>query len=508
MPLRVAVVGSGVSGLAATWLLNEHSDHVVDLFEADSRPGGHANTVTFTPPKDSGLEPCEVDTGFIVTNPVTYPNFLRFLKLKGVPTVNTMMTFSVSRDRGAFEWAGTPNPASIFCQPRNLLKPQMWRMIWDVLRFNACALELLEDDCPDKDVSIGDYLEKHGYSNAFRDDYLLPMTAAIWSTPPDKCSLGFPAQTLVRFFANHHLLQILNKPPWMTIPGGSTRYVKKIIERVPPSRVHLNTAIQSITSSGDAEKGTLKVTLTTADGSVHEYDRVILATHSDTALRILGDGTTKLEREVLGQFEWNTNEAILHSDISLMPRSRMAWAAWNYLTSSYEQKDGSKGANVSDMSLTYGMNTLQHLDENRHGPVLVTLNPPFEPAADKVVGRWKYEHPVLDTKAISAQDHIPSIQNVRGIAFAGAWVRYGFHEDGFTSGLRAAVAVTQGLSARKDQIRLPFDIRSAERTHKRDPWLCMMFNLIRGSGIGDLAQMLVELFCYVLTTMLLGSQSV
>ncbi|KAG8682462.1 hypothetical protein FRC09_016758, partial [Ceratobasidium sp. 395] len=230
---RVAVVGSGVSGLAATWALNEYSDAEVHLFEADNRPGGHANTVKFKRPNMAGIdaEEVSVDTGFIVCNPPSYPNFLKFLALPDIriPTVQTEMTFSVSRDGGLFEWAGK-DASTVFCQIQNLFRPGMWRMVWDILRFNASALSLIEDEDEPVDpsakgakaeLSIGAYLNREGYSNEFIDDYLIPMTAAIWSTPPDTCALDFPARTLIRFMYNHHLLQVTGKPKWLTIPGGS-----------------------------------------------------------------------------------------------------------------------------------------------------------------------------------------------------------------------------------------------------------------------------------------------
>lgn len=495
MAKRVAVVGSGCAGLAATWLLNEHSDCEVHLYEADDRPGGHANTVEFVPPKASGYTArVPVDTGFIVCNPATYPNFLRFLALKGVETAETEMTFSVSRDKGAFEWAGTPNPATVFCQPRNLLRPDMWRMIWDILRFNACVLEVLEPGNADGELSIGDYLDKYGYSSAFRDDYLLPVTSAVWSTPPEKCSLGFPTRTLIQFMANHHLLQLVGKPPWLTLPGGSHKYVKQVLGRLAPQALHLGTPIDSL----DTVSKPGSVILRTAAGEEQVYDHVVLACHSDTALRILnnGKGVTEREREVLGMISWNKNEAVLHSDTALMPRSRMAWACWNYLTASEKREDGGVQANVNQVALTYGMNSLQHIDEARHGPVLVTLNPPFEPHPDKTLGRWSYDHPVLDGAATKAQSMLDSIQNKRGISFAGAWTRYGFHEDGFTSGMRAAVDYC-GAKA-------PFEIRSADRKHQANKNLALFFRIVETSGLRTVADFFLVVWLRIFALVFLG----
>ncbi|EAU86305.1 amine oxidase [Coprinopsis cinerea okayama7 len=466
--MKVAIVGSGVSGLAATWLLNEHSEHTVHLYEADTRPGGHANTVRFVPPgAPADSDGIDVDTGFIVMNPPTYPNFLRFLKLhepkdsdvpsqsqrplnaednptgktSGIKVVPTEMTFSVSSDNGAFEWAGK-NLFTVFCQPRRLLDPLMWRMVYDIFRFNACSRKvLMQKDESGTELSIGDYLVRENYSVAFRDNYLIPMTAAIWSTPPGKCFLDFPAKTLIQFMYNHHLLQITGKPSWLTIEGGSHRYVNQILSKLPSSQLHLNTpVVRASTSTPEGATTKPKVTLRTQAGDEVEYDHVILACHSDTALQILQAGNiTPEEERILGTFQWNRNEVVLHSDVRMMPKSKMAWSCWNYLTTS----QNGESSDIDRVSLTYGMNDLQHIPESKWGPVLCTLNPPLEPAPDKVVGRWRYDHPVLDSKAVQAQNEMPHIQNKRSITFAGAYLKYGFHEDGFTSGLLAACAIDE-----------------------------------------------------------------
>ncbi|KAJ1301430.1 hypothetical protein OPQ81_008688 [Rhizoctonia solani] len=460
---RVAVVGSGVSGLAATWALNEYSNAEVHLFESDSRPGGHANTVRFKRPGASEeAQRVSVDTGFIVCNPPSYPNFLKFLGLPdvNVPVVPTEMTFSVSRDRGEFEWAGK-DPTTLFCQIQNLFRPGMWRMVWDILRFNASARRLIEENnvAPSNantELSIGEYLKHEGYSNEFIDDYLIPMTAAIWSTPPDTCALDFPARTLIRFMHNHHLLQIVGKPKWLTIPGGSHRYVNRILDKLPRSQLHLSTPVHSISTSPGSSKVQIEL-----PSSTEAFDHVILACHSDTSTRILrqGAGLTADEERILGAFLWNKNRAVLHSDVNLMPKRRAAWSCWNYLTSSEINAQGERRANVNEVALTYCMNHLQHISEGEHGPVLVTLNPPFEPRPELVVDQSSYEHPVMSAQSIAAQAELHKIQNTRGISYAGAWTKYGFHEDGFTSGLRAAVSIpTPGLN-----IKLPFPIASPDR---------------------------------------------
>ncbi|KZT25415.1 FAD/NAD(P)-binding domain-containing protein [Neolentinus lepideus HHB14362 ss-1] len=451
--MKVAVVGSGVSGLAATWLLNEYSDHEVHLFEEEFRPGGHANTVEFV---QLGKEPTTVDTGFIVLNPTTYPNFLRFLKMcSGVEILPTEMTFAVSRDNGAFEWAGN-NLMTVFCQPSRLLDPNMWRLIYDVLRFNACARRLIigwKDKRISNDLSIGQYLENEGYSASFRDNYLIPMTAAIWSMPPDKCAMDFPARTLIQFMYNHHLLQLIGKPSWLTIKGGSHAYVKAILSKLPEHCLHLGTGIKSV----DIREAGPKIQLHTSDGQPHEFDHVIFACHSDTTLNILnaGSGPTDDERRILSRFQWNRNIAVLHSDKELMPRERLAWSCWNVLSSSTQDRHGNVKVNEDQISLTYWMNALQHLSEAKHGPVLVTLNPPHDPDPKNTVGWYKYSHPVLDSEAVKSQNEMRTIQGKRGISFAGAWTRYGFHEDGFTSGLRAVIDHLN--------VNSPFELRDPDR---------------------------------------------
>ncbi|KAK0504457.1 FAD/NAD(P)-binding domain-containing protein [Armillaria luteobubalina] len=436
--MKVAVVGSGVAGLAATWALNEYSDHEVHLFEADKRPGGHANTVPFSyESKDGTKKTVKVDTGFIVLNPSTYPNFLRFLKLHpSVEILPTEMTFSVTRDNGKFEWAGN-NLATVFCQPWRVLDRNMWRMIYDILRFNASARRLVskwnkQNTEAWEDYSIGEYLEWGSYSDAFRDNYLIPMTAAIWSTPPDKCALDFPARTLIQFMHNHHLLQLTGKPSWLTFKDGSHAYVNAILSKLPSAQLHLSAAVRSISTGS-------RITLTTDDGREDSYDRVVMACHSDAVVSILQarDSIQPKEEEILRMFKWNKNEAILHSDPKLMPRSNIAWSCWNYLTYSTVDRHGERRANVDQVSLTYGMNALQHISKKNVGPVLVTLNPPFEPDPSTVRGRWEYDHPVLDGDAIRAQNMMSSIQGTRGITYAGAYLNFGFHEDGFTSGLVA-----------------------------------------------------------------------
>jgi len=487
--MRVAVVGSGVAGLGATWLLNEHSDHEVHLYEAGSRLGGHANTVQYVPAGKAEVDAIPVDTGFIVLNPTTYPNFLRFLRRKDVPILETDMTFSVSRDKGKFEWAGG-SLQKVFCQTARILDGSMWRLIYDVVRFNACARRIITDSQADSSLSIGRYLEENNYSASFRDNYLIPMTAAVWSTSPDKCSLDFPARTLIQFMHNHQLLQLTGKPSWLTISGGSRVYVEKIISGLPSNQLHASTPVVAVkTVKGSSHTVQVK----TANGQIGTYDHVILCCHSDAALKILRSGgdVTQDEERILSKFKWNKNEAVLHSDITLMPKRRLAWSCWNYLSSSTTDKNGQRKANIDEVSLTYWMNGLQHIPEDKNGPVLVTLNPPFEPRKDTVSGRWAYDHPVLDRDAVVAQDEMSKIQNTRGISYAGAYLRYGFHEDGFTAGLRAAA---DHLGANS-----PFKIDDADRKPTR-PWAAYVFDLLEISG----ARVLIGFFSSIILLILRG----
>ncbi|KAH8818843.1 amine oxidase [Flagelloscypha sp. PMI_526] len=460
--MKVAVVGSGVAGLGATWLLNEHGpNHEVHLFESDSRTGGHANTARFFR-KGEGQTPkdgVDVDTGFIVLNPTTYPNFLRFLQSPRPRSPSTLkssafsgkfkiglfptdMTFSVSRTFGngrrLFEWAGD-SLSMVFTQRQRILDPGMWRMLWDVLRFNACARRILHDTFgEDLNLTIGEYLEQEGYSDRFKNDYLIPMTAAIWSAPPGKFE-DFPVRTLIQFMKNHHLLQISGPPKWLTISGGSRQYVDSIVSQLPPSQLHVGCPVIAVRSC-PANNVELVYKTPAGEEITESFDHIILATHSDTTLEILrrGGGITRDEESVLGRFKWSRNECVLHYDDKLMPRSREAWSCWNFLTFCPNPTQGKPNSEV--ISVTFDMNRLQHISHEKHGLVLVTLNLPAHIPIDqnKVIGSWKYDHPVFDSEAVAAQSDLWKIQRKRGISFAGAYTKYGFHEDGFTSGLLAA----------------------------------------------------------------------
>ncbi|KAL8692662.1 MAG: hypothetical protein Q9218_002362 [Villophora microphyllina] len=472
---KVAVVGSGVSGLAALWALRD-TDHEVHLYEADERLGGHTNTVDFR----YGDKTTRVDTGFIVMNTATYPNFISFLRHVGIKPVDTDMTFGVSRDWGIFEWAGT-SLSAVFAQRRNLFSLRMWRMIFDIVRFNQFALDLLSDDeesemdpsgatgieshpyNPKQQQSIGEYLDREDYSEAFRNDYLIPMTAAVWSTAPDKASLEFPAITLVRFLWNHHLLStISSRPKWMTILGGSQPYIDAVMKDIPADHVHRRTEVRSLRVLSDS-----RVAVKTANSEAL-YDHVILATHGDQALNIIQDIATPQENKVLSGFKTSRNTAALHSDLSLMPTRRIAWSSWNYIT---RTPSSSSSSTPSSVCLTYNMNILQHIPRSDYGDVLVTLNPLHPPNPRLTQGTWTYHHPKYNSEAIRCQKLLPSIQNTRGISYCGAWTKYGFHEDGFSSGLKVAM---EHLGA-----KLPFEFTDSTFSRGRRPVLGWKDHMVR-----------------------------
>jgi len=487
---KVAVVGSGSAGIAALWALNR-TYHDVYLYEAADRLGGHTNTVEWK----SGKYSTQVDTGFIVLNTATYPNFINFLKKVGVETEPTEMTFGVSRDQGLFEWAGT-NLGAIFAQRRNWLSPKMWRMIFDIVRFNQFALDLLmEEDEPahnqsgmanhvDQAETIGEYLQREGYSDAFRDDYLIPMTAAVWSTSPDKCSLEFPAVTLVRFLWNHHLLStIAARPQWLTLKDGAKSYIDAVMKGFPPNHLFLNTPVQHVDNGKDG-----RPRLHLENAKVETFDHVILATHGDQALSIIDTDATLEERSILSCFQTSKNEVALHSDLSLMPQRRKAWSSWNYLTLS-SPTEGK--ANIDKVSLTYNMNILQHIPHNPFGDVLVTLNPLHKPRRDLTRAWYYYNHPLYTPSAVRAQKLLPKIQNKRGISYAGAWTKYGFHEDGFSSGLHVA---QEHLGA-----KLPFEFKDSTYSRGKKPSLGLADHLVR------LIIMFLQVFVIQILERFLGS---
>ena len=422
--MRIAVIGSGISGLSAALRLTPF--HSVSLFESQPRLGGHANTIEVN--LDGITAP--VDTGFLVYNHRTYPNLVRLFGDLGVPTVASDMSFSVSVRPQDFEWCGS-SLSSVFAQPANALRPDFWRMLRDIGRFNreATRLAALADEGgqpPALAMPLGEFLERHGYSHAFRDGYLLPMAAAIWSCPMSTMA-AFPMGSFARFFHNHGLLQVTDRPQWYTVRGGSREYVRRIRERLEDVRTgEPVTGVRRLGIEGSAG-----VAVSTARGTEH-FDQVVLACHSDQAMALLSDLQPD-EREILGAIPYQPNQAWVHTDLSLMPRRRRAWAAWNYLS------DGNTRS--PQVSVTYWLNRLQPLPFQR--PVLLSLNPLTEPAAASVIARIDYEHPIFDQAAVAAQARLSDVQGARSTWFAGAWTGYGFHEDGLRSGLAVAEKLLQ-----------------------------------------------------------------
>ncbi len=434
---NIAVIGSGISGLSCAWLLSRK--HRVTLFEKDDRFGGHSNTHTVV----NGNQRLAVDTGFMVFNRRTYPNLTALLSHLRVATVETDMSFSVSLDAGRREYAGT-DLNGLFGQRSNLLRPQFWGMLRDILRFyrESQRLSLEVDD----ETTLGELLERHGYGVAFRDDHLVPMGAAIWSTP-EREMLDYPARTFLRFCENHGLLQLNDRPHWYTIQGGSRAYVAKLITQLGVG-AQCNLAARTVRRQrvGDCAQ----VIVTDWEGRDHYFDHLVLACHADQALSLLRDPDS-LEQELLGAFRFTRNRAILHSDTALMPKRRRVWASWNYLRDSSSNRS---------LAVTYWMNRLQHLPENL--PLLVTLNPYREPEPTKVHAAFLYDHPLFDVRALNAQRRLWSLQGQRNTWFCGAWFGYGFHEDGLQAGLAVAEALggvrrPWQVEGMYDRIDLPAD---------------------------------------------------
>ncbi|MBS0532820.1 MAG: FAD-dependent oxidoreductase [Proteobacteria bacterium] len=407
--LKIAVIGTGISGMSAAWLLN--LGHEVTVYERAGRPGGHSNTVDA-----SGIP---VDTGFIVYNPLNYPNLAALFDHLGVPTKPSDMSFGVSLDAGDLEYSGS-DLAGLFAQKRNLLRPRFLSMLRDLTRFYRdapAAAAALADPA----ITLGDYLRQGGYGEAFCRDHLLPMAAAIWSAPPQQM-LDYPAAAFIRFHANHGLLQIADRPEWRTVDGGSKVYVKKLTAGFA-DRIRLDCGAVSV------RRSTGGVLVRDGKGRVERFDHVVLASHADQSLGLLEDAD-ETERRLLGAFRYSHNLAVLHTDARFMPKRRAAWSSWNFIG------DRSSDAGVC---VTYWMNRLQSLAAAPD--MFVTLNPPEPPHAGTLLHSEVYEHPMFDTAAIRAQSELWSLQGRGNTWFCGAYFGAGFHEDGLQAGLAVAEAL-------------------------------------------------------------------
>lgn len=430
--MKIAVIGSGIAGNVAAWLLQR--DHDITVFEADSRIGGHSNTVKL---ELQGQE-YAVDTGFIVYNDRTYSNFVRLLDELGVASQNSEMSFSVRCEVTGLEYSGA-SLNTLFAQRRNLLRPRFYRMLSDILRFNREAPRVL--NLKREHQTLDEFLQHGGYSNEFITHYIKPMGAAIWSACPQGMG-GVPLGFFVRFFHNHGLLSVSNRPTWKVIQGGSASYVDLLVAPFR-ERIRLSTPVEWIQRQGD------QVQLKARGLEAQRFDRVFLACHSDQALALLRDASPA-EREVLGAIAYQHNEAVLHTDSRLMPRRRRAWAAWNY----HLLRD--PAANDGRVSLSYNMNILQGIK----APVdfLVTLNHRDAIDPDRVIARFDYEHPVFDPAAVAAQHRHREINGNGNRYFCGAYWRNGFHEDGVVSALQA-------VQHFRDDLRLGLQI-GTNRTNK------------------------------------------
>ena len=424
---KIAVIGSGIAGLSSAWLLNKA--HQVTLYEKDDRLGGHSNTVSF----DLKGQQINVDTGFIVFNPVNYPNLVKFFEHLNLATCETDMTFAVSINDGQLEYSGS-GLGGLFAQKRNLFSPPFWSMIKDLMRFYRNADKMMLDSSL-AEVSLGELLQRHGYGDRFIYDHLLPMGAAIWSTPV-KQMLDYPALSFLRFCKNHGLLQVNDRPQWHTIPGGSIGYVNKIAAELE-GKIRLNSRIHKVIRQ---PKG---VIIEDLHGGREHYDDVVLACHADQALALLANPTAE-EQKLLSSFPYQRNQAFLHMDQNLLPKDRKTWSSWNYMASG-------SGRDDRQVSVSYWMNCLQPLATKE--PIIVSLNPLKEPAPDKMIRSFFYDHPAFGRDSLKNQQKLWNLQGCQNTWFCGAWFGYGFHEDGIQSGL--AVAEQLGGIPRPWQLEKP-----------------------------------------------------
>ncbi|HAZ60543.1 MAG TPA: FAD-dependent oxidoreductase [Gammaproteobacteria bacterium] len=411
--MRIAIVGTGVAGLTVAHRL--HRQHDITLFEAEPRPGGHVHTVSVDGPEGGR----SVDTGFIVFNDWTYPNFCALLEELGVPSQTTSMSFSVRREDTGLEYNGTSLNA-LFAQRRNLVSPRFLSMVRGILRFNREGPRLLASD--DDGTTLGDYLDSNRYGTAFREDYLLPMGSAIWSAPPARTA-EMPARYFVEFFHNHGMLSVGRRPQWRVVEGGSARYVEALLRQFT-GQLRLGCKVLRVSRLPNG------VHLESVGVGAEIFDAVVFACHSDQALSLLSDPTLA-EQEVLGAIRYQSNDVVLHTDEALLPRRRRAWAAWNY------RRDGSDAD--APVNVTYNMNILQGFADRTQ--YLVTLNDRSRVNPGKVITRLTYDHPCYDRPAIAAQWRWDDVNGVCRTWFCGAWWGWGFHEDGVVSGLRVARAL-------------------------------------------------------------------
>jgi uncharacterized protein len=421
MDKKIAIIGSGISGLAAAHALHGHAE--ITLFEAGNYFGGHTHTVDITLPTAQGSVTHGIDTGFLVFNERTYPQLIKLFADLGVETAKSDMSFSVQvpQEKGTLEWSGS-NLSTVFAQRSNLLNPRFWRMLRDLMRFNKLATSIAQSDIDAQLMQpLQEFLQANKFSNEFRDWYLLPMLGCIWSCPTSQM-LQFPVATMVRFCHNHGLLQVNDRPQWWTVAGGAKHYVEKIVANIVDKR--LNTPVHCITRDS---RGAHIIT----NAGTEKFDKVIIATHSDQALAMLQQ-PSHAETQALSAIKYQANTAVLHTDARVLPQRQAAWAAWNY----ERVQPDPRQSDTANVCLHYLINKLQPIPFEQ--PVVVSLNPTKPIASHHVLGTFDYAHPVFDLVAIKAQADIPALQGLQNTYFCGAWTGYGFHEDGLKSGLAAA----------------------------------------------------------------------
>ena len=428
--MRIAVIGSGIAGMASAWLLSQ--EHEVDVFEDDAQLGGHARTV------DVEIEGVTypVDIGFMVFNDRTYPNLVGLFSHLGIASRETEMSFSVHVDDTGMEWAGTDNVSSVFAQPANALNPAFLGMLKDIGRLDRDADRLLADPALDE-CTLGQLLDREKYGEGFRSWYLVPMASAIWSTPPGSM-LEFPAKSFIRFCHNHGLLQVSGRPRWRTVLGGAREYVKRLEPGIS-GRIFPGHTVRRVTREAEG----VHVGLT--GGWSDRYDAVVMAAHAPDTLQLLTDPSPE-ERDILSTFRYEHNSAVLHTDERFLPKARRARASWNYWSASgslHEER----------ISVTYDVSRLQ--GHASPVPICVTLNAAFDPDPQKVIGTYAFAHPTFTRESLAAQERLPRIQGTNRTYFAGAWTRYGFHEDGLLS----AVNVAESLG-----VEVPWRTHTDERT--------------------------------------------
>ncbi len=413
---KIAIVGSGISGLGLSYIAHKN-DLNITLIEKGNYFGGHSNTIDLS----INGKNLNIDTGFLVHNKVTYPNLIQLFDLLGVVIVDSQMTLSIKLDDRDFEWGGK-NLSTVFGQKRNLLNPKFYHFLYEIVDFNNNAPKFLEWAKHDTNRTLGDLLKEFNYSKKIQDWYIIPMAAAIWSTPANKI-LQFPAHTFITFALNHHLLQVNDRPVWRTIKGGSREYVKKITDLIIDKR--LNTEVTAVKILEDLESENSKIELTLNHEEKEIFDYVIFASHADQTFNLI-QHIHPMFKEVLNPFKYERNIAVVHSDTTFLPKRKNLWSAWNYLSSQSENA----------VTVSYLINHLQPVDTEI--PIIVTLNPHKNVQKNLFYREIEYHHPLFDADAINMQSNIQKIQGFKNIFFAGAWGGYGFHEDGLKSAIKVA----------------------------------------------------------------------